>query len=189
LVIGIGLSPAAAANGLLVSQESVARTSLTVRGTVAQFQTLFKTQLNTHRVSDGQTFYSASIEPTIPAEIASKISEVIGLTSGKPLAQLTKLANVLGEDPQVRSTNMRTDSAGGTGPGGTYSCTDLRTVYGIPTWGNLETGIIVAVFEQGSYRRTNAGGILNAQAQPGTPPGPVYIATPSPQAFRSIGRP
>jgi Arc/MetJ family transcription regulator len=29
-VIGIGLSPAAAANGLLVSQESVARTSLTV---------------------------------------------------------------------------------------------------------------------------------------------------------------
>jgi subtilase family serine protease len=151
----------AAANGLVVSQESVARTNLTVRGSVAQFQTLFKTQLNTYRASDGQNFYSASIKPTVPAEIASKISGVIGLTAGKPLAQLAKVAKVLGEDPQVRSDKMRTDTAGGTGPGGTYSCTDLRYIYSVPTWGVLEKGMIVAVFEQGYYRPSDVEKYFN----------------------------
>jgi subtilase family serine protease len=142
----------ATANGLAVSQESATRTNLTVRGSVARFQALFKTQLNSYRAADGQTFYSASVKPTIPAEIAAKISGVIGLTAGKPLAQQSKIAKVLGEDPQMKSDKMRTDTAGGTGPGGTYSCIDLRTIYGMPTWGALEKGMIVAVFEQGYYR-------------------------------------
>ena len=67
----------AAANGMVISQESMTRTNLTVRGSVSQFQTLFKTQLHTYQATDGQTFYSASIKPTIPSEIASKISGVI----------------------------------------------------------------------------------------------------------------
>jgi subtilase family serine protease len=142
----------AAANGMVISQESMTRTNLTVRGSVSQFQTLFKTQLHTYQATDGQTFYSASIKPTIPSEIASKISGVIGLTAGKPLAQQSRIAKVLGENPQVKSDAMRADTAGGTGPGGTYSCTDLRTIYGIPTWGILEKGMTVAVFEQGYYR-------------------------------------
>jgi subtilase family serine protease len=145
----------AAANGLLVSQESIGRTNLTVRGSVSQFQTLFKTQLNTFRATDGQTFYSATIKPTVPAEIAAKVSGIIGLTAGKPLASQAKVAKVLGEEPQVRSDAMRADTAGGTGPGGTYSCTDLRSIYGIPTWGALEKGMIVAVFEQGYYHPTD----------------------------------
>jgi subtilase family serine protease len=145
----------AGANGLVVSQQSAARTGLTVRGTVSQFQRLFKTQLNTYRTTDGQIFYSASVKPTVPAEIASRISGVIGLTVGKQLASQAKVAKVLGEEPQVRSDAMRTDAAGGTGPGGTYSCTDLRTIYGIPTWGVLEKGMVVAVFEQGYYHPTD----------------------------------
>jgi subtilase family serine protease len=144
----------AAANGLIVSQESLARTNLTVRGNASQFETLFQTKLYTYQTSDGQTFYSAAVKPTVPAEIASKVSGVIGLTAGKPLAQQAKIAKVMGENPQVRSDKMRAD-AGGTGPGGTYSCTDLRTAYSTPTWGNLEKGMIVAVFEQGSYHPTD----------------------------------
>jgi subtilase family serine protease len=141
----------AAANGLRVSQESVGRISLTVRGSVSQFQTLFKTQLNNYRAPDGQTFYSASVMPTVPVEIASKVSGVVGLTAGKPRASTAKVVKTLGEDPQVKSDMIRTDTAGGTGPGGTYSCTDLRTVYTTPTWGHLEKGMVVAVFEQGYY--------------------------------------
>jgi subtilase family serine protease len=143
------------ANGLAVSQESIARTSLTVRGSVSQFQRLFKTQLNTYRADDGQTFYSAGVKPTVPVEIAAKISGVIGLTAGKSIAQQSKIAKVLGEEPPVRSDKMRSDTAGGTGPGGTYSCTDLRTIYNIPNWGRLEKGMIVAVFEQGYYHPTD----------------------------------
>lgn len=141
----------ATANGLRVSQESVGRTSLTVRGSVSRFQTLFKTQLNTYRATDGQTFYSASVTPTVPVEIGSKISGVVGLTAGKPLAAMARVAKPLGEYPQVKSDLMRTDTAGGTGPGGTYSCKDLRTTYTTPTWGHLEKGMVVAVFEQGYY--------------------------------------
>jgi subtilase family serine protease len=58
----------AAANGLHISHESVGRINLTVRGSVSQFQRLFNTQLNDYRSSDGETFYSASIEPTVPSE-------------------------------------------------------------------------------------------------------------------------
>jgi subtilase family serine protease len=141
----------AAANSLFVSQESIGRLGLTVRGSALQFERIFKTQLNTYRTSDGQIFYSASIKPTVPFEIASKISGVIGLTSSKPLAPLVKLAKTLGEEPAPHSANMRTDSAGGTGPGGTYSCTDLRSIYEMPDWGTLEKGMVVAVFEQGYY--------------------------------------
>jgi subtilase family serine protease len=140
----------AAANGLSISQESVGRLALTVRGSASQFETLFKTQLNTYRTTDDQTFYSASIKPAVPAEIASKVSGIIGLTSSKRLAPLAKVVKTLGEDPAANSAQLRTDG-GGTGPGGTYSCTDLRAVYEIPEWGNLEKGMICAVFEQGYY--------------------------------------
>lgn len=145
----------ATANGLVISQESIGRLGLTVRGSVLKFETLFKTQLNTYRASDGETFYSASIKPTVPAEISSKVSGVIGLTSSKARAPLTKVVKALGEEPAPHSATIRTDSAGGTGPGGTYSCVDLRSAYQMPAWGNRETGMIVGVFEQGSYNHND----------------------------------
>jgi subtilase family serine protease len=141
----------AVANGLVVSQESIGRTLIVVRGSASIFQRLFQTQLNTYRASDGQTFYSASVQPIVPAQIASKISGVIGLTAGKSLAPYALVAKQLGENPALHSARMHPDSAGGTGPGGTYSCDDLRRLYQIPDWGNLDKGVVVGVFEQGSY--------------------------------------
>jgi subtilase family serine protease len=141
----------ATANGLVISQESIGRLGLTVRGSVLKFETLFKTQLNTYRASDGESFYSASTKPTVPAEISSKVSGVIGLTSSKARAPLAKVVKALGEEPAPHSATIRTDSAGGTGPGGTYSCVDLRAAYQMPQWGSREKGMIVGVFEQGYY--------------------------------------
>jgi subtilase family serine protease len=142
----------AAANGLQVSQESLSRLNLTVRGNVALIQKLFQTQLNTYTAADGSTFYSAASQVTVPAEIAAKVSAVVGLTSGKPIAAMAKAGKVLGEEPVAQSEVTVPDTAGGTGPGGSYSCTDLRTVYSIPTWGTLDKkGQTIAVFEQGYY--------------------------------------
>jgi kumamolisin len=73
----------AANNGLNIIHESVARTALTVRGSTAQFQTLFKTELNNYRSPDGNEFYSAAVKPTIPDEIASRVTGVIGLTNAQ----------------------------------------------------------------------------------------------------------
>jgi subtilase family serine protease len=144
----------AAQNGLTVSQESTSRTLLTVRGKVGTFNRLFKTQLNTYKTTDGVSFYSAGVKPTVPDAIASKVQAVIGLTSGKALAAQAKVGKTLGEHPVANSAlkpEGRTEALG-TGPGGTYGPQDLRTAYSIPTWGSLEPGQVMAIFEQGYYR-------------------------------------
>jgi subtilase family serine protease len=144
----------AAANGLTILQETVYRTTLTVRGSAAQLNQIFKTQLNTYKTSDGVTFYSAGIKPTVPTEIASKVIAVGGLTPGKPIASLAKVGKQLGENPAANSALKpagKTDALG-TGPGGLYGPTDLQTAYSIPTqFGKLEKGQTLAVFEQGYY--------------------------------------
>jgi len=143
----------AASNNLTISQESVGRTSLTVRGSVAVLNRLFKTQINNYVTSDGVTFYSAGVKPTVPTEIGSKVAAVIGLTSGKPNAALAKVGKTLGEHPAANSALKpagRTEALG-TGPGGTYAPQDLQTAYSIPTWGSLEKGQTLAIFEQGYY--------------------------------------
>ena len=93
-----GLKEWATKSGLSVVHESLARTCLTVRGSTAQLQALFKTQLNNYRTADGKEFYSAAFTPTIPDEIASRVSGVIGLTNGANNAALAKPYKVFGED-------------------------------------------------------------------------------------------
>jgi subtilase family serine protease len=140
----------AVANGLTVSQESVGRINLTVRGQVSQLQKLFKTQLNTYQTSDGETFYSAGVKPAVPAEIGSKISGLLGLTESKRLAPYAKIAKALGENPGPTDGKMKANSTG-TGPGGTYNAKDLRSIYSIPDFGKYSSTTVVAVFEQGYY--------------------------------------
>ena len=137
----------AVANGLSIVHEASARTSLSLRGTVAQMQNLFKTQLNYYKAPSGDQFYSASVAPTIPSELVSKIQALIGLTGSVQKASLYKIGRILGENPKTPA--KRSDTAGGTGPGGTYSASDLRTAYLIPTFGGASPQT-VAVFEDSS---------------------------------------
>lgn len=131
-------------NGLTILHESSTRTSLTVSGTVAQMQNLFRTHLSNFRSATGEDFYSANVKPTIPNEIASKIYGVVGLTLGVQKAPLYKIGKVLGDRPETPA--IRT--AAGTGPGGSFAPGDLKTAYSIPTFGN-KVPQTVAVFEQG----------------------------------------
>ena len=144
----------ALANGLNVLHEAGARTSLTVRGSVGQFQALFRTQLNNYRSSDGNEFYSASVKPAIPDAIADKVTGVIGLTNSVQYAPLAKVYKSFGEAGDQQSASqakpLHTDTTGGTGPGGAYSASDLRTAYRIPRFGGLVPQT-VAVFEQGGF--------------------------------------
>jgi subtilase family serine protease len=135
-------------NGLKVAQRSMSRTTLTVRGTVAQFEALFNTQINNYRSSDGKEFYSASSTPTIPNGIPASVIGIIGLSSTTQFAPLAKVYKTFGETPAEKPV---TNTAGGTGPGGAYSAADLRTVYSIPTHLGAGTPQTVAVFEQGGF--------------------------------------
>ncbi len=147
----------AASKGLTISEDSLSRTTLSVRGSVEVLNQVFKTQLNNYKTSDGVSFYSAGIKPTVPAEIGSKVVAVIGLTSGRPIATLAKVGKVLGEHPAANSALKpagRTDALG-TGPGGTYGPQDLHTAYSIPDFGSLVKGQTLAVFEQGNYNKSD----------------------------------
>jgi len=137
-------------NQLSIVHESSARTSLTVRGTVAQITRLFLTQLNNYRAASGDEFYSASVAPTLPSEIASKIRGVVGLTGGVQKAPLYKVGKVIGENPEGAAIGTNA----GTGPGGGFAPADLITAYSIPTFGNLVPQKI-AVFEQGGIVRSD----------------------------------
>jgi subtilase family serine protease len=138
----------ASANGLTIVHESLARTLLTVSGTVRQFQTLFKTELNNYRSPDGEEFYSAGISPTVPDTLAAKAVRVIGLTNSVQYAPLAKVYKKFGEDEPA--SVIGTDTYGGTGPGGAYAASDLRTAYRIPEFGGVAPQT-VGVFEQGGF--------------------------------------
>jgi subtilase family serine protease len=152
-------------NGLSIVHESLARTCLTVRGSSAQLQTLFKTQLNNYRSPDGKEFYSAAFRPTVPDEIASRVTGVIGLTNGAHYASLAKPYKVLGEDAALPT---KAPDSGGTGPGGSYSPADLRTCYQIPAYGDLVPQS-VAVFEQGGFNASDITTFLNTMKLPKVP--------------------
>ena len=137
-----------------------------MRGPAAQFQTLFKTQLNNYRAPDGQEFYSASVEPTIPDPIAAKVTGVIGLTNSLQYAPLAKVHQAFGEDPIA--PEIGTDTAGGTGPGGAYSPSDLRSVYKIPKFGDVAPQT-VAVFEQNGFYPSDVQKYLERMQLPNRP--------------------
>jgi subtilase family serine protease len=158
----------ATANGLSVSHESVARTALTVRGTAAQLESIFKTQINNFRSADGTEFYSAAVAPTVPTAIADKTSAVIGLTDGKKYTPHVKVGKVMGENPSDQLANDSAD-VGGTGPGTYYSAADLRTIYSVPTFGNLDNKTVVALFEQGGFFKSDVETYLNRMKLPHPP--------------------
>jgi len=165
----------AAANGLRVTHESVGRINLTVRGSVNQFQRLFNTQLNNYRSPDGQEFYSASVELAVPSEIGSRISGVIGLTESRMVTPMVKVAKRLGENPAPVAALPYPDTAGGTGPGGSYKAADLRTTYNIPTFGNLNPSAVAAVFEQGGYDQSDVTRYLTYNHLPQVAVTPVSV--------------
>ena len=151
----------ALANRFKISEESISRTTLTVRGTVAQFQVLFNTQINNYRSPKGDEFYSAATKPTVPVAIAAKLSGVIGLTSARHYAPHARVYKNLSESP---ATTAVTDT-GGTGPGGAFSPADLRFLYSI-SLGGYAVRQTVALFEQGGFAAGDVAKYLNRFSLP-----------------------
>jgi subtilase family serine protease len=167
----------AAAKGLLVTKESKARTALTVHGTVAQFQEIFKTRINTYRSPKGQQFDSAESQLMVPSTISAKVAGVIGLTEGEQYHSLYKVAQTLGETGQETPARTKdgVTSAYGTGPGGTYSAADLRKAYSIPSFGSLDKKSVVALFEQGGFRESDVTKFLDWNSLPHHTVTPVSV--------------
>jgi subtilase family serine protease len=150
-------------NGLSLNEISLSHTTLSVRGTVAQFESLFATSIDNYQAPDGRSFFSASAAPSVSTEIAARLSGVIGLSS------YTGFVPMVIRKRAQEANGVHTDSAGGTGPGGAYSASDLRTAYNIPTHLSPEKTQTVALFEQGGFAKSDITKYEKENALPDVP--------------------
>jgi subtilase family serine protease len=150
-------------HGLRLNDISRSRTTLSVRGTVSQYESLFATSIDNYRAVDGRTFFSASTAPAVPSEIAARITGVIGLSN------YTGFVPMVMTKPAQGTEGVHLDSSGGTGPGGAYSAADLRTAYNIPAHLSPEKSQTVALFEQGGFARSDITKYENENGLPDVP--------------------
>jgi len=130
----------ARASGLRPGEVFAARTVLPLTGTAAALQAALGITFHTYRKPSGDTYYAADRAPSLPAELAGKVSGVIGLSS---YSHFTPLLRRL---PQGAHPNLS-----GTGPGDGFSASDLRSIYNIRP---QCCGIInqqIALFEEGGF--------------------------------------
>ncbi|MFY9988892.1 MAG: protease pro-enzyme activation domain-containing protein [Chthoniobacterales bacterium] len=156
----------AVGSGLTISEDSISRTTLTVTGTVGQFESLFNAQINNYRSPDGEGFYSVGIEPVIPGSISDKLIGLIGLSSSTRYAPLIKVYKKLSETSVGKE---ETNTPGGSGPGGAYNAADLHTAYFIPTSFGGTVPQTVAVFEQGGFAKSDVTKYLETNHLPPVP--------------------
>jgi subtilase family serine protease len=128
----------ASAQGLAVGERFTARTVLPVSGTAAAMEAAFGVHFNLYRESDGRISYAADRPAALPAEIAAKVSAVLGLASTNHFV------------PMLKRPPAGTQFSG-TGPGGAFSASDLRTIYNVPPQPFPNARQTLAVFEQGGF--------------------------------------
>jgi len=158
-------------NGLLSQERNIARTTLTVRGSIGQLEKLFGVEINNYQAADGRIFYSPRVKPSVPSELQGRITGIVGFSNyiqSAPLVQVYKRGQ--NQELDRLLPGVRSDTAGGNGPGGAYDAKDLRIAYNVPlelSQSGIET---VAVFEQGGFDPTD---VAKYEAQNHLPAVPV----------------
>jgi len=130
----------AQSQGLVPGEVFAAHTVLPLTGTAASLQAAFGVNFNTYRKPSGDTFYAADRAPQLPAELAGKISGVIGLSSASHFKPMLR-RRAAGAHP----------NESGTGPGGGFSAADLRSIYDITPQCCGKKTQRIGLFEQGGY--------------------------------------
>ncbi|GAC1402922.1 MAG: hypothetical protein NVSMB49_19670 [Ktedonobacteraceae bacterium] len=69
------------AQGFTITKTYTHHMMVDIRGTVAQAEKTFQVHINSYQTADGHVFYSNDTAPSLPANIASLVSSVIGLDS------------------------------------------------------------------------------------------------------------
>lgn len=133
----------AKAKGLTVTQTYPERTLLDVTGPASAVQAAFGVSLRQYESPNGEVFRAAVTQPTIPATMRGRISAVTGFDSAAiRYPQFQK---------RDTSTALVSPNAGGTGLGGSFVPTDIRTAYNLTSTGLDGTGQTLAVFELDTY--------------------------------------
>ena len=149
----------AQANKLTINEQSIGRTVLSLTGSVARIGALLGVVINDYRAPDGHVYFAAANTPSLPADLARRVSGVIGLSGYTHYAPLVRI--------KPASVPSRPQALG-SGPHGAYSASDLRGIYNVPAQlpGQKE---VLAVFEQGGFTADDVTKYLTENKLPNVP--------------------
>ena len=125
---------------LVVHSVSSNRTLIDASGSVATVEQAFQTTIATYQVN-GRTVYAPTVEPTVPASLTGMIVNIAGLDN----------VGVYTHAPIIH--NSAAGPHAGSGPGGGYTPSELRTAYDMNSLLSVAdgTGQTVALAELDGY--------------------------------------
>ena len=135
----------AEASGLKVVGTHSNRLVLDVEGPSAKVETAFNVKLQKFRSPQGLDFHSPDVEPSIPASLVGKIQAIVGLDS----AAVAHPHNIRRQiDPFAAPA---ANPYAGSGPGGGYSPSDIKTAYNLNSVSEKGTGQTLGLYELDGY--------------------------------------
>ncbi|HST89053.1 MAG TPA: protease pro-enzyme activation domain-containing protein, partial [Ktedonobacterales bacterium] len=139
--------------GLAVRSVSGNRLAIHAAGSVASAEQAFAVHLGDYTYQ-GRAVYAPTDEPSVPANLGAIVQGIVGLDNVALYHSHAQRPNPKGVQPR-----------GGSGPGGGYAPSDLRTAYDmnplINTQGMDGTGQTVAIFELDGYDSTDVDTYLS----------------------------
>ena len=167
----------AARNRLQVTGSSLTHGSISISATAGQLAQVMSVKFNSYTSKINPSFFSATSNPKLPANVASSINCIYGMSSfikGTPQhvvvtpamrAQMSaaraartalsgrsdKLAGHSGGSFADGLVGAPTNDTGGTGHDGNFSPSDLNVAYFIPPFTNNGAGQALGVYAEGGY--------------------------------------
>lgn len=146
----------AKAHGLTVMRTNRTRNLLIASGPVGAIEQAFHVHLLTYQAPDGHTFHAPDAEPQVPADLAARISGIVGLSNAAVWHTHLNQKNVITlQAPQPDQI--------GTGPSGALTPQDIETAYNLkiyPPANPTDTsgygkGQVLGLFELDAYAPTD----------------------------------
>ena len=154
----------AKAKGLSPGEPSASRTILSLRGTASLIEAAFGVKMFDYKLDDGRTTYAADRPPSLPDDLATRVSSIIGLSG---LNRFEPLLRILPQGSRTMSS--------GHGPNGAFDALDLRTAYNVPPQSPSIASETLAVFEQGGYFPSDVATYLTKNKLPNVPVAPRLV--------------
>jgi len=147
-------------NGLSVSSVSANHLLIDASGSVAKVEAAFQTHIADYSYH-GRSVYAPTVEPSVPAALAGMILNVGGLDN----VALYHHAGATTTATAAMSTaaTQATAPLAGSGPGGGYTPSELRTAYDMNSLIASDNGAgqTVAIFELDSYKASDINAYLS----------------------------
>jgi kumamolisin len=146
--------------GLRVHEVGAGRSLISVTGHASRLAAAFGVGFSYFKRTDGTMMRTATTAPSMPADVASKVAGVVGLSEAAQFVPLVERRPIgAGLNPQY----------GGTGIGSGFAPSDFRTAYQIPQPAVAGPKEVVAVYEQGGFYPSDIATFTAANHLPDVP--------------------